>query len=727
MKPHRFIHLAIFAAFLWLGQQQGFGDDAAKVDHFDIPVQNYAPLDISGTVAGDNSVSLVALDDDNKAAFAYQTGTGDSGHCYAKKWIQGVLSDAEDFSLQIEDSFDMSQMLNGGNASGTRNFYPGRILPNGTLYGWWDAEVQYQSQDYYIQGGTFRATNNTCNILDAPEPYTVGNSIDWSYPFSYATINGYCGAVDDAWRYNQAYGSRYFIAQGDNFTVFDSNPPDDVPDSINVIQHNFSPYFLNKNGCAIGWGDGGDKFWNGNELNDLSDLNTSVALNDSNDIIVNGTWNTSTQRNEGAFLVEQGETGSKEYFLKNGNDPGLIPTKLQSQVRNIQPFLISNRLANATGTQPVLHILFVADTRRSTATDTWESATFLLRKLADGTTDLQEITGLDSYRLVSVNQYGILAALADPDGSTGPTAVNHAMLLVPASISIKKQGDNAPPTDGVIVKKGDTLTINLNGNNQSSTALFAGQPAWKYQQLKPDGTYTDWQAFGTGGTGSQFDYITTTSGIFQVEVVFFGDDAKAVKYVRKKDELKTSNGYMGPGRKGAPDSFGVCDTQKQIDIRNEAKRYLGSPAYASNMLVPAEYGFAAYLAIPTGIRCNIFVAHRCCAVGATVPAINYGLGLTSGNPGLNSYPPSANQWAGIESTSHIPLNFTTVITGWPLLSTDTFPQPGFVIAHPDSGDAGHCAIIDYDGASIGAGVSGTVNKNYLNFWDGTSRLRQYQP
>ncbi len=220
-------------------------------------------------------------------------------------------------------------------------------------------------------------------------------------------------------------------------------------------------------------------------------------------------------------------------------------------------------------------------------------------------------------------------------------------------------------------------------------------------------------------SGPKFDWTPTTSGIFQVEAVFFSDDANAVKYVRKQDELKTSNGPMGPGKKGDPDSLGICDTQMQVNIRNEADRYLGSVAYASNVTISPEYGFSGFGTTGNAIiRCNIFVAHRCCAVGATVPVIN---------GGVNNYPPLANQWAGIKSTSHIPFNFSTVIAGWPLLSGDSFPQPGYVIAHPDASDAGHCAIIDYDGGGIGAGVSGTVNKQYPDFYDGTSGMRTYRP
>ena len=64
-------------------------------------------------------------------------------------------------------------------------------------------------------------------------------------------------------------------------------------------------------------------------------------------------------------------------------------------------------------------------------------------------------------------------------------------------------------------------------------------------------------------------------------------------------------GYMGPGRKDKPDSFGVCDTQKQVDIRNEALVYLGSPAYDPSAGVPAEYSFSAFPPNPGGTTCNI--------------------------------------------------------------------------------------------------------------------------
>jgi hypothetical protein len=304
------------------------------------------------------------------------------------------------------------------------------------------------------------------------------------------------------------------------------------------------------------------------------------------------------------------------------------------------------------------------------------------------------------------------------------------VLLLPVEVTVRKKSEADSPPTGLVVKKGEVVTFDINGPAPASDfPLPANTVKWKTKQLKSDGTYTDWAEIP--GDGPELEFTTNTSGIFQVKAVLAvpGGQPQDLLLVRKKDELKTGNGYMGPGRKGQPDAFGVCDTQKQVDIQVEAKRYLGSTAYEANTPVPAEYGFGAYPASGNSIiRCNIFVAHRCCAVGASVPAINFGLGITTGNPGVNAYPPRANQWAGIETTAPFTIG-TTYIAGWDLQAPNTYPQPGFIIAHPNPqpGDAGHCAIIDYDGGGVGAGISGTVNKNYTEFYDGTSRFRFYRP
>ena len=106
---------------------------------------------------------------------------------------------------------------------------------------------------------------------------------------------------------------------------------------------------------------------------------------------------------------------------------------------------------------------------------------------------------------------------------------------------------------------------------------------------------------------------------------------------------------------------------------------------------------------------------------------------TGSKSALYGYPPVANQWAAIEDCSiaairSLPTHISTYdISGWELKPEGTWPQPGWIIAHPKPGDSGHCGVIDYDGLGLGAGTSGTVNKNYEEFSDGTSRYRAFAP
>ena len=139
--------------------------------------------------------------------------------------------------------------------------------------------------------------------------------------------------------------------------------------------------------------------------------------------------------------------------------------------------------------------------------------------------------------------------------------------------------------------------------------------------------------------------------------------------------------------------------------------------YSYQGTVPAAHGFPEYGT--NTFKCNIFVAHRATQAGAVVPKIN---GL------LYDYPPLANEWAGTEDTNPYWPGLQTTIEGWPLLATPFYPQPGMIVAHPNAESSGHVGITDYDGRGIGAGSSfGTVNKMYMDFLDGTSGFRRYEP
>ena len=218
---------------------------------------------------------------------------------------------------------------------------------------------------------------------------------------------------------------------------------------------------------------------------------------------------------------------------------------------------------------------------------------------------------------------------------------------------------------------------------------------------------------GATCTGTGFDYTTTTSGIFQVEAVFFGDTNNAVHYIRKSNEYKNGIRY-GIGLKGQNDSIGIVDDQIQLDILTMTKPLLTSTEYSTSsaLIPPAGYGQS---------KCNIFVAHMCNNANAPVPSINWTQNHASLIPPYMWAPPVANQWAGFAP----PVDFQ----GWPLLPENTFPQPGYVVAHGAPGNTmGHCGILDYDGGGIAAGDSYGVSKLYIFLQSSEpSRMRKYAP
>jgi len=221
---------------------------------------------------------------------------------------------------------------------------------------------------------------------------------------------------------------------------------------------------------------------------------------------------------------------------------------------------------------------------------------------------------------------------------------------------------------GILIKKGKSIKMKTN-ILPDDLEIPKDEPKWYYQQLWYDKTWTKWQTFAEDAYGEVYNYKTKWGGIFRVKTVFKMRNIEIEKiYVREKDEVK--NGYRyGPGKKGKPDAFGVADTYMQIYLCREAQKYLGSDMYSPKKVLPSKYGFPEYPNEDNGVmRCNIFVAHMATAVGAVVPKIN-------GN--LNEYPPTANEWAGVESTAKFKkIIFSTYIKGWELLPLNTYPQPG---------------------------------------------------
>jgi hypothetical protein len=257
----------------------------------------------------------------------------------------------------------------------------------------------------------------------------------------------------------------------------------------------------------------------------------------------------------------------------------------------------------------------------------------------------------------------------------------------------------------VVVPKDSPVTISLSGTSSNANLpLPAGQPVWKSRQLNSDGTYTAWTGMGPICTGTQFDYTPSNGGIFQLEAVFFGNDANAAQFMRKNDDPYSCH---APGETptlttGSLDAFGVTTTNLQITILAFAREWLGSTAYAANGPSP---DFDPRGTWTNQDKCNLFVADICDDAGVPVPNIN---GL------LHTMPPTANQWSGLE---------TKPIPNWTLFPLNAKPEPGRVVARGiPYGHEGHSGIIDYDGQWISAGelwVNRFANlaayQTYLNY------------
>jgi hypothetical protein len=340
---------------------------------------------------------------------------------------------------------------------------------------------------------------------------------------------------------------------------------------------------------------------------------------------------------------------------------------------------------------------------------------------ATGNSSSPNTTARYTAQLLSTNSATTNFFILDPQSMLGSNLVWDSSSLTKTALVVVPKIEVTLPTktnrepNGLIVVKGEGVTFRF---LPSAITLPAGQPKWETQQLKSDGSWTPWQHVQPNATGTTYTYSTITGGVFRTRASLTLADGRnfTFQYERTRDE-RLGFDVIGPGRRGQPDVFGVVDDPLQISVSREAAKFTGSKVYPLGGNVAAQYGFSQFKR--DTLKCNIFVAHRATAAGAPVPPIH------GGRTGLRAFPPVANEWAGIADTGIKP-GFPQYIFNWVLLPTNALPQPGWIIAHPQPGDSGHCAIHDYDGIGVGAGSdSSQVTKNYNQFFDGTSRYRWF--
>ena len=244
------------------------------------------------------------------------------------------------------------------------------------------------------------------------------------------------------------------------------------------------------------------------------------------------------------------------------------------------------------------------------------------------------------------------------------------------------------PADGLVVLTNTPVAMLLDLEPTGAGSFLSA--TWHTRRLKSDGSYDEWQLAEYNHHGASIVLTPLLGGIYQIRalasVAAGGTDERF--YVWEADE----NRMIGPGKKGEPKSIGVVSHAWQQSLRNCARGFLGSTAYLSTEALPAQYGFPAYPAGDIVFKCNIFVAHRIVQSGLSCPK-------TRG--WFNSYPPLANDWA----------DASYEIGDWVTLSSEGYPEPGYVAADPDPDTSGHMGILDFDGFGISAGMS-NVNRHF---------------
>ena len=246
----------------------------------------------------------------------------------------------------------------------------------------------------------------------------------------------------------------------------------------------------------------------------------------------------------------------------------------------------------------------------------------------------------------------------------------------------------AAPSNGLVVLKNTPVSMSLECEPTGAGTYLT--TTWQMRRLKSDGTHEQWCPIVSNQAGVAAGFIPTQGGIYQVRalasVAAGGTDERF--YVWDADE----NVATGSARRGEPKSFGVVSHMWQKTLRDCALDQLGSTAYLSSELLPAQFGFPEFPAGDLIFKCNIFVAHRIVQSGLMCPK-------TRG--WVNSYPPLANDWA----------NPSYEIGNWIPLTSGECPEPGYVFADPDPDTSGHMGILDFDGAGISAWIS-NVNRRF---------------
>jgi hypothetical protein len=117
-----------------------------------------------------------------------------------------------------------------------------------------------------------------------------------------------------------------------------------------------------------------------------------------------------------------------------------------------------------------------------------------------------------------------------------PSEVGVKVSLLPVEIVVRRKAESTAPDTGLLVKKGDVITFDINGAAPASAFPLPPETVkWKSRQLKHDGTTTNWT--DVPGQGPELDFTTNESGVFEAKAVLTpqGGQAQDFPLTRKKD------------------------------------------------------------------------------------------------------------------------------------------------------------------------------------------------
>jgi len=415
------------------------------------PVQNYAVIDLSGTLPGTADKALVA--DDGHVVFDIVNDDYTCETIY--KWSNGTLIVTGTVNAAAVTSTNSSQQLYlNGILTTAGDYYTTGFVYTATLSG----------SEMTIGGG--QVIGSSFGFLYAPAPYTT--STDGSGPAPIcggvvcASTSGYTSGIYGPGYPDRFWPSNYLTASGSavefdpQMTVFSSG-------SSTVVHQCFGPFAMNSQGCAIG----GDQTYTNDSLYGylpISDPDTLLWNGSNLNITVHG----GVALNDQTYVLEDTGTGDSLWIpnasLTSGSNYDIdasIAKTFGTQITNIYAMFLSN-----TDSQGTAWILLNANSLQNdgstpsqtfvlgvSSTSTYPDFRQMQLPIGTGITNYGRSTDSNEASYPTINSGGVIAATGTFPGQGDP----QALLLLPVELAVDGNHDG-------------TISLSGSGGSDQTTA-----------------------------------------------------------------------------------------------------------------------------------------------------------------------------------------------------------------------------------------------------------------